>query len=109
TCHAIGLRHAVDDDSAFAHAVKTSHRDVFGAIVENVFVDFVRDAVSVPLDAKVSNEFELFASEDFAGGIIWRVEDDGFRVRAEGSGEFAEIESPLGIFIYRRLHFDETW
>ncbi len=95
TGDAIGFGHAVDDDGAFAHAVKAGHGEVLGAVIEDMFVNFVGDAIGVPLDAEIANEFEFLAGEDFSGGIVGRVEDDGFGVRTEGSGEFVEVEGPL--------------
>ena len=84
--NAVRFGHAVDDDSAIAHAVNASHGNVLGAVVQNVLVNFVGDAVAVPTDTEIANEFEFGASEDFAGGIVGRVQDDGFGVRPEGGG-----------------------
>jgi hypothetical protein len=103
TGDAIGLGHAVDDDGAIAHAVDARHGDVLGAVVEDMFVDFVGDAVGIPSYAKIANEFEFGASENFAGGIVRRVEDDGFCVRAERSAQFPFVEGPIG-----RPKFDEA-
>ena len=48
------------------------------------------------------------AGENFSGGIVGRVEDDGLGVRAEGGGQFPFVESPGGIFVCGWLHFDEA-
>ena len=66
-----------------AHAVDRGHGNMLRAVVKNVLVDFVGDAISVPTNAEVADEFEFPARENFASGIVWRVENDGFGVRAE--------------------------
>src|SRR2546430_5773036 len=54
----------------------TLFRSVFGAVVQNVLVDFVGDAVGVPPYAEVADEFELGSRENFASRIIGRVQND---------------------------------
>src|SRR5208337_5342971 len=44
---AVGFGHAVDDDGAVAHAVQAGHGEVLGAVVDDVLVNFVGDAVGV--------------------------------------------------------------
>ena len=46
------------------------HGDVLGAVVEDVLVDFVGDGERVELLAERGDEFQLFAVEDAAGGIV---------------------------------------
>src|SRR5271157_1036057 len=82
TGDAVSLGHAVDDDGVVAHAVQPRHGDVLGAIVDDVLVDFVGNAVGVPAHAEIADEFEFGAGENFAGGIVGRVQDDGLGVRA---------------------------
>src|SRR5438034_499709 len=79
------------------------HGNVLRAVIKNVFVDFVGDAIGVPANAKVADEFEFGAREDFAGGIVRRVENDRFGVRAEGGGKFFFVKRPI-----RRTQFDEA-
>src|SRR5207245_10379135 len=53
SCDAVGFRQAVDDDGVVAHAIDSGHGDVLGAVVKNVFVNFVGDAVRVPANTEV--------------------------------------------------------
>jgi len=69
---------------------------VLGAIIDDVLVDFVGDAVGVPAHAEIADEFEFGAREHFAGGIVGRVKDDGLGVRAKGGGEFPFVKGPVG-------------
>ena len=99
----VGFREAIDDDGAVAHAVDGGHGHVLCAVVKNVLVDFVCDAVGVPADAKVADKFEFRAGENFAGGIVRRIQNDGFGVGTEGAGEFFFVKRPVG-----RAELDES-
>ena len=57
TGDAVCFGHTVDDDGAIAHAVDAGHRDVLVAVINDVLVDFVGDAESVPTDAEIADEF----------------------------------------------------
>ena len=65
-------------------------------VVQNMLVDFVGDAVSVPPDAEVAYEFEFRSREYFAGRIVRRVQDDCFGVRAKRGREFLFVKGPIG-------------
>src|SRR2546430_6990424 len=82
-----GFRETIDNDSVVAHAINAGHGDVLRAIVKNVLVDFIGDAIGVPANTEVANEFELSAGENFARRIVWRIENDGFGVQAKRSGK----------------------
>src|SRR2546430_16911546 len=69
---------------------------MLGAIVQNVLIDFVGDAVGIPSHTEVADEFELRSREDFPGGIIRRVQNNCFGVRAKSSREFLFVERPIG-------------
>ena len=97
--HAVGLRHAVDRDGAIAHAVERDHRNVLGAVVDDVLVDLVGDGEDIEFDAQVADQFQFFAGEDLAGGIVRSIEDDGFGVFVEGAAQFFFVEGPLAGFI----------
>ena len=93
---AVRFRQAIDDDRAVAHAVDARHGNMLGAIVQNVLIDFVGDAVGIPSHTEVTDEFELRSREDFPGGIIRRVQNNCFGVRAKSSREFLFVERPIG-------------
>ena len=57
------------------------------AVVEHVLVNFVGDRERVPLDAKIADGFKFGAVENFSGGIIGRIYDDGFGRGAERGGQ----------------------
>ena len=106
-CHGISFAHTVDQDGALPHAWKRQDGNMHGAIVEDVLVDFVGDAVGVPANAEIADEFEFAAREHFSGGIVGRVEDDGFCLGTKGRREFVFIVGPHIIFIPRWTHFHE--
>ncbi len=66
TGNAVRFRQAIYDDRAIAHSVDARHGNMFRAVVQNVLVDFVGDAVCVPPDAEVADEFEFRAREYLA-------------------------------------------
>jgi len=67
-----------------AHAIDARHGYVFSAVVKDVLVDFVGDAVGVPTGRRrLADEFELGSREDFASRIIGRVQNDCFGMRAK--------------------------
>src|SRR5256886_8284547 len=51
-----GFRETIDNDSVVAHAINAGHGDVLRAIVKNVLVDFIGDAIGVPTNTEVANE-----------------------------------------------------
>ena len=93
--HAVGLRHPIHDDRAFAHAVQRDGRDVRGAVVKNVLVDFVGDRQNVPLLAEPGDDFEFLRDENLAGRIVRRIDNDGFGLVVECRGQFRFIERPV--------------
>ena len=76
---------------------------MLGAVVEHVLVDFVGDRKGIPAHAEIADAFEFGALENFAGGIIRRIEDDRLGRGTERRGEFIGIERPIG-----RLQLDEA-
>ena len=98
--NAVRLGHPVDDDGVIAHAVDPRHGDVLGTVVEDVFVDFVGDAIGVPAQTEIANEFEFAKRENFPGRIVGRVDDDGLGAWAKRSGELVAVKRPI-----RRLEF----
>src|SRR6476660_3901286 len=81
--HAVGFRHSVDDDGAISHSVDSRHGNVLGAVVQNVLVNLVGDAIGIPANAEIADELELAFREYFSRRIIRRVQDDGFSVSTE--------------------------
>src|SRR5438093_214638 len=77
TGDAVGFRHSIDDDGALAHAIQHDGRNVFGTVINDVFVDFVGHRKNVPLLAELCDQLELLAGEYLAGRVIWSVDDDG--------------------------------
>ena len=92
----VGFGHRIDEHRAVAHVRQRDGGDVGGAIEENVFVDFVGDGEAIVLFAKRGDEFEFGAPKDLAGGVIGRVDDDGFGARVEGLAELVGVEGPGG-------------
>ncbi len=97
----VGLGDGVDGDGAVGHAGQCGERDVLGAVVEDVLVYLVGDGVCIPFLAEVGNLLELGAGEDFAGGVVGGVDDDGFGFGVEGGGK---LFGPVGPF--RRVEGD---
>ena len=61
-----------------------------------MLVDFVRDGESVPVQAEVANALELRTLKYLSRGIVGRVKDNGFRLRAERRRQLVGIERPIG-------------
>ena len=94
--HAECLRHSVHDDGALAHSVKRYRGNVLRAIVDNVFIDLVRDGENVPLLTEVGDDAEFLAAEDLSRWVVRRIDNDGLRLVVESGGEFLLIERPAG-------------
>ena len=92
--NAVGLREAVDRHGAVGHPFNRGNRDVPMLVVNDVFVDLVRDGDDVPFSAERRDRVELVARENLPGRIVGRVENDGFRPVVEGGGELVGIEPP---------------
>ncbi len=69
-------------------------RDVLGAVVQEVLVDFVGDDEEIVLDGEIGDDFKLGAGEDFAAGIGWGVDDDAAGTRGDGGAEVVEVDGP---------------
>src|SRR4051794_20167960 len=78
--HRISFRHRIHDHGPVAHSFDLRHRDVRDlcafAWIEDVLVDFVREAERVELLTKTSDEFHLVASENLARRIVWVANDN---------------------------------
>jgi hypothetical protein len=92
----VGFRAAVDEDGAVSHAGQGHDGDVFGAVIEDMFVDLVGDAEGFVLLTEFGDEGEFVEREDAAGGVVGRVDDDGLGLRGEGAAEFVGVEGPIG-------------
>ncbi len=77
---------------------------MFGVIVQNVLVNFVREAIGIPANAEVADEFELGSRENFPCRIIRRVQNDRLGVRAKRGRKLLFIERPIG-----SAQPDEPW
>ena len=66
-----------------------------GDVVEAV-VDFVGDDEDGVGEAEGADAFEFGFREDFADGVVGRVEDEHFGGGGDGRGEFAEVDGPVG-------------
>src|SRR5258708_33468748 len=100
TGNGVRLRQAIDGDGALAHTLKRSYRNVPGAVVENVFVDFIGDGKHVEFHAQVADQLKFAAGKHFAGGIVRSIYDDRFSVTVKRRSQLAFIECPLAV---RRL------
>src|SRR5256885_15866240 len=78
----IRLGHAVDDDSAFAHAIKAGPGEGLRTGIENMLVNFLRDAIGAPPHTEIPDQFQVLAGADFARGAVGRAEADGLGERA---------------------------
>ena len=56
--------------------------------VDEPLVDLVRDTKDVPFAAKLPDEFQFLAAENFAHRIVWRVYDDGLGLAGEFGSQF---------------------
>ena len=56
-----------------------------------MLVDFVRKMNGVVLDAEIRDHLQVRLGEDFADGIVWRVDHDHASLRAELGCEFFGI------------------
>ena len=70
------------------------HAREFGVV--EAIVDFVAEYEDVVFHAEISNRLELVAGEDFADGIVRRVEDDHASTWRDGCFELGEVECPGG-------------
>ena len=66
-----------------------------GAVINDVFVDFVGDGEDIPFLAELGDELQLFAAEHLTGRVIRRINNDGLRVVVEGRSQFLFIERPV--------------
>jgi hypothetical protein len=65
-----------------------------GVVVKNMLVHFIGDGDDVMLQAQLGDGPQLVAREDFAGGIMRRVDDNRPGPRVECRGQFVGIEVP---------------
>src|SRR4029077_8088769 len=84
-------------DGALAHTLKRSYRNVPGAVVENVFVDFIGDGKYVEFHAQVADQLKFAAGKHFAGGIVRSIYDDRFSLTVKRRSQLAFIECPLAV------------
>ena len=61
-----------------------------------MLVYFVREINGVVLDAQICDHLQFRFVEDFADGIVRRVNHDHASPRAELGGEFIGIQDPIG-------------
>ena len=66
------------------------------AVVGDVLVDFVGDGERIELLTESGDESQFFARKNFAGRIVWRVQDDGFGPLGKRGAEFIGVERPVG-------------
>ena len=69
---------------------------MFGAVINDVFVDFVRDGKNVPFPAKIGDDLKLFAAEDLSSRVVRRINNDSFRLVIERRGKLLFVERPIG-------------
>ena len=74
-----------DSDCALAHAVELRQADVFDVVEDDVFVYFVADGDHIPFNTQVGDELQFVACENFAGGVVRRVDDDEFCFVVKGA------------------------
>ena len=91
-----GFGEAGDGEGALSHAGKSGEADVPGAVVKEVFVDFVGDDQQVMLGDEGGELLELGAGEDFAAGVGGRVEDQGAGSRGDGIAQAVKVHGPIG-------------
>jgi hypothetical protein len=77
--------------------------------VHEPLVHFVHDAQGVKFDAQLSNKFEFLLRKDFAQGIIWSVDYDGFGAVGEFGRQLCVIQYPFrGMALSASFLFDKT-
>lgn len=62
----------------FVETVTFTYPNMFEWLIDQVLVDFIRDAQNVPLLAQISNHSQLFETKHFAHRIVWSVDDNRF-------------------------------
>ncbi len=76
--HGIGLGHAVDDDGALLDlGAERSDGDVLRAVVDQEFVNLVRDDGKILFDRQIANRLQLLAGEHESVGVVGGIDDDG--------------------------------
>src|SRR5262249_57685363 len=88
----IGFRQAADRHSSIGHARQGRNRNVACTIVDNVFVDFVRDRQRVVAATQPGYRLEFCAREDLAAGIVGSVDDYGLGVWTKRLFQLAPID-----------------
>ena len=73
----------------------STHADVLVRFVDEPLVDLVRDTKDVPFAAKLPDEFQFLAAENFAKRIVWRIHYNCFGLFIKLGRQFSLIESPV--------------
>ena len=64
-------------------------------LVDEMFVDFIRDAEQVVANDHFAQGFELVAMPDFAQWVVWVVKDDGLGLLAHHLLQHRQIKHPV--------------
>ncbi|MNH00473.1 hypothetical protein D3C79_596650 [compost metagenome] len=73
------------------------HTGVAYAVVDQVFVHFIADQVDIAVGNKCGQLVEVFAGDQRAAGVVWRVEDDHARARAQSIAEFLPVDTEVAV------------
>lgn len=65
-------------------------------IIQHTIIHLVREAHDVELDAQLGNLGQFVPGEDFADGVVWRIDDDGFCFGSKGLPELGKVDGPVG-------------
>ena len=69
---------------------------MLGAVVQNVFVNFVGDRQHIPFLAEIGDKLELFAAEYLPCWVIRRINNDRLRLVVERCRQFRFVKRPIG-------------
>ena len=75
--HAVCFGNAVDRNRPLGHARQRPQRDMFGPVIEDMFINLVGDCQDIIFLAQLGDELEVAARENAAGRVVRRVDDDG--------------------------------
>ena len=69
-CHGIGFGKAVQDDGTFAHTGQRGDADVFLAVKDDLFIDFVADDDEIMPDRQIRDALQRFARINRSCGVL---------------------------------------
>ena len=72
-------------DGAFAQRAERDGRNMFFAIEDDVFVNFIANDQAIVFFAQFTQDFQFGERKDFAGWVVRRIDNDGASARVESA------------------------